>query len=312
MASDREGLEKYLMNADYTKQASLVIKAIPHIATEDVFALKGGTAINLFERDLPRLSVDVDLTYTAFEDRDTATRDINAALERISQRLKRFGIENRLTGTNVSRKIICTTPDAAIKIEPNFILRGTIFPTRKMSDSPSTQKLFGLAKINVLSRAELYGGKFCAALDRQHPRDLFDVAQFYASETLTDEIKTGFIALALCHNRPLHEILNPIIQDHRLLFDQQFAGMSDTPFSYEEHVATLEQLQHDILLSLTDKEKQHLIDFISLKSAPSEFGIPNLERLPAIAWKRKNLQTLKKSNPHKFEEQLVLLNALFN
>lgn len=53
-----------------------------------------------------------------------------------------------------------------------------------------------------------------AALDRQHPRDLFDVAQFYKTSTITDEIKSGFLALALGHNRPLHELLNPVLQDH--------------------------------------------------------------------------------------------------
>ena len=298
------------MTSNYAQQAALVIKAIPLIAKEDIFALKGGTAINLFELDMPRLSVDIDLTFTRITDRETAIVEINDALDRISKDLVQFGIPNRLSGTNVFRKIVCATQNASIKIEPNFILRGTAFNVRKLSASPKTQELFGAAKINVLSRAELYGGKFCAALDRQHPRDLFDVAQFYKTSTITDEIKSGFLALALGHNRPLHELLNPTLQDHEDIFNQQFAGMTDTPFSYQEHKDTFARLHKELLGSLTNADKQHLLDFVSLQGQPEDFGIPHLAELPAIIWKRKNLETLRQANPVKFAEQRELLKAV--
>ena len=298
------------MTSNYEQQAALVIKAIPLIAKEDIFALKGGTAINLFELDMPRLSVDIDLTFIRITDRETAIAEINEALDRISKDLLRFGIPNRLSGTSVSRKIVCATQNASIKIEPNFILQGTVFNVRKLSASPQTQELFGSAKINVLARAELYGGKFCAALDRQHPRDLFDVAQFYKTSTITDEIRSGFLALALGHNRPLHELLNPTLQDHEDIFNQQFAGMSDTPFSYQEHKDTFARLHEELLGSLTDEDKQHLLDFVSLNGQPEDFGIPHLAELPAIIWKRKNLETLRQANPAKFAEQRKLLETV--
>lgn len=298
------------MDSKYAKQAELVIQVMPHVSIEDCFALKGGTAINLFELDLPRISVDIDLTYTIITDWETTIREINAALERIAGRLTRVGIAAHLSGTNVSRKILCTTADAAIKIEPNFILRGTTLPTRRLSASPKTQALFGNAKMQVLSQPELFGGKFCAALDRQHPRDLFDVAQFYMTHTITEEFKRGFLTLALGHNRPLHELLNPILQDHREIFVQQFAGMSDTPFTYEEHEATFAHLRNDLLAALTSDDKQHLLDFVSLEGNPDDFGIDNLSRLPAIVWKQKNLDSLRRSNPEKFAEQRTLLEKL--
>ena len=47
----------------YRNQAQLLVDVLPYVAQQEVFALKGGTAINLFHRDLPRLSVDIDLTY---------------------------------------------------------------------------------------------------------------------------------------------------------------------------------------------------------------------------------------------------------
>ena len=102
------------MDSKYVKQAELVIKVIPVVAREDCFALKGGTAINLFELDLPRLSVDIDLTYTRITNRDTAIRDINIALERIAQRLMGIGVSAHLSGTPVSRKILCSTQEATI------------------------------------------------------------------------------------------------------------------------------------------------------------------------------------------------------
>ena len=171
------------MEARYLEQSRLVVEVLPFVAQEPQFALKGGTAINLFERDLPRLSVDIDLTFLPLTDRDTAIRDINAALSRICKSLdNRSGIVARLSGSEVSRKIICNRGDTTIKIEPNFILRSTVYPVRMMDDSPMAEEKLGYCRINVLSRAELYGGKFCAALDRQHPRDLFDVAQFFGGD----------------------------------------------------------------------------------------------------------------------------------
>lgn len=56
---------------------------VPFVATEKEFALKGGTAINLFIRDMPRLSVDIDLTYVPVADRATSLKAIDAGMKRI-------------------------------------------------------------------------------------------------------------------------------------------------------------------------------------------------------------------------------------
>ena len=301
------------MDDRYLKQATLVVRCIPAIAAEDCFAIKGGTAINLFELNLPRLSVDIDLTFARITDRPTAIREINAALTRIAERLQHERMDVAIRGSDVSRKLYCSDADTLIKIEPNFILRGNIYSTRQLSICDAISTLTQMdASMNVLSRAELYGGKFCAALDRQHPRDLFDVAQFYKTNTITEEIKSGFLALALGHNRPLHELLNPTLQDHEDIFNQQFAGMSDTPFSYQEHKDTFARLHEELLGSLTDDDKQHLLDFVSLSGQPEDFGIPHLAELPAIIWKRKNLETLQQSNPAKFAEQRKLLESVLD
>ncbi len=299
------------MDASYLRQAELVLRCIPAIAAEPCFAIKGGTAINLFELNLPRLSVDIDLTFLPVTDRATAIAEINAALQRIEKRLEARGIAVRSRGTDVSRKIACFANGAEIKIEPNFILRGAVYPVRVLELSPKMSEIVGVsAEMQVLSFKELYGGKVCAALDRQHPRDLFDVAQFYKAHSL-EEVKEGFLVLALGHNRPLHELLGPMIQEQSEIFDQQFAGMSDEPFSYNEHLATLERLMADVKGLFDDGDKRRLLDFVSRSGEENAWGIPHFGELPAIRWKRRNLESLRKSNPKKFAAQRESLERLF-
>ena len=301
------------MEERYIRQSELVVRCIPSIAEESCFAIKGGTAINLFELDLPRLSVDIDLTFLPVTDRDTAIREINAALVRIAERLKARGLVVRMRGTDVSRKMACFANGAEIKIEPNFILRGTVYPVRQLELAPKMSEIVGAsAEMAVLSRAELYGGKFCAALDRQHPRDLFDVAQFFGGGGTVDEVKGGFIALALGHNRPLHEILAPNMLDQSGTFTSQFAGMSDVPFTYDEHVATFRRLVADINASLTREDRERLVAFTALEADADVFGIPGLEKLPAIIWKRRNLTTLRRRDAKKFADNAKALENLFS
>ena len=299
------------MDSTYLRQAELVVRCIPAIAAEPCFAIKGGTAINLFELNLPRLSVDIDLTFLPVTDRVTAIAEISAALQRIEKRLEARGIAVRTRGTDVSRKIACFANGAEIKIEPNFILRGAVYPVRMLELSPKMSEIVRVsAEMQVLSFKELYGGKVCAALDRQHPRDLFDMAQFYKAHSL-EEVKEGFLVLALGHNRPLHELLGPVIQEQSEIFDQQFAGMSDEPFSYDEHLATLERLTADVKDLFDDGDKQRLLDFVSLSGEENAWGIPHFDELPAIRWKRHNLESLRKSNPRKFTAQRESLERLF-
>ncbi len=299
------------MDSAYLRQAELVVRCIPALAEEPCFAIKGGTAINLFELNLPRLSVDIDLTFLPVTDRATAIAEINAALQRIEKRLEARGVAVRTRGTDVSRKIACFANGAEIKIEPNFILRGAVYPVRMLELSPKMSEIVGVsAEMQVLSFKELYGGKVCAALDRQHPRDLFDMAQFYKSHSI-DEVKEGFLVLALGHNRPLHELLGPMIQEQREIFDQQFSGMSDEPFSYDAHRTTLERLTADVKSLFDDGDKQRLLDFVSLSGEENAWGIPHFDELPAIRWKRRNLESLRKSNPAKFTAQREALERLF-
>lgn len=203
-----------MISQSYILQADLLLQVIPHIAEEKALALKGGTAINLFLRNMPRMSVDIDLTYLPFDNRDTALSNISKALGRIKERIKKSlqeaTVSNHIVeGTDV--KLFVQTKNAQIKIEVNTITRGHLYPTRVLQAHETVQDEFKkFAAIQVVSNAELYGGKICAALDRQHPRDLFDVYLLFQESGFTEEVKNGFIIALVSHMRTMYEIIRTI------------------------------------------------------------------------------------------------------
>lgn len=155
--------------------------------------------------------------------------------------------------------------------------------------------------------AEIYGGKICAAVDRQHPRDLFDVRLLLDNEGLTEEIKTGFLVALISHMRPINELLNPTFLNQRNAFKTQFSGMSDIPFSYEEFEKTREELVSGIKAKLSAEDRKFLVSFKKANPIWEYFGIKNANGLPAVLWKLQNIERLKRENPKK---HLDLVNTL--
>jgi Domain of unknown function (DUF1814). len=298
------------MKKEYTDKVALLVETIPFIAKEPCFALKGGTAINLFYRDMPRLSVDIDLTYINFDDRNTAYMNINEALARIASTLTHNGFSAIIQGNGEEKKVIVSNRVASIKIEPNYTLRGCAYKPDLRSICESAEREYGFAEIQIISAAELYGGKICAALDRQHPRDLFDIQEILAFAEKEKNLMHGFLAMLLGHNRPVHELLHPKMKDQSEVFEKEFAGMTDTEFSYEDHVRLFGELVQFVQNGIAPY-KNFLLDFVALNPDFQSLGIPNVDRLPAIRWKLQNLEKLKKSNPDKFIEQHEKLLQLF-
>lgn len=292
----------------YRAQVKLLLRVLPYVAKETVFALKGGTAINLFVRELPRLSVDIDLTYLPFEDRGAALKGISEGLGRIKDSLLNSipNIEATLLPQSDGQeaKMSCKLAGAQIKIEVNTTIRGYLQEPRIMQVTDAVQSEFGLfAAINVVSLGELYGGKICAALDRQHPRDLFDVQKLFENEGLTEEIKNGFITALLGSNRPINEILRPNLQDQREAFNSQFSGMTNDPFSYEEFEATRELLVKKVNLSLTGNDRKLLVSFKQGEPEWSLCPLDGLQNMPSVKWKLQNVRKLLK-NAEKHKQQL--------
>ncbi|WP_257669099.1 nucleotidyl transferase AbiEii/AbiGii toxin family protein [Parapedobacter tibetensis] len=293
----------------YRSQVDLLLQVLPHVAKETTFALKGGTAINLFCREMPRLSVDLDLVYLPLDERESALKQIQQSLGNIRDRIK-----NSIRGISVTAspqvaghevKLNCQLRNVHVKIEVNATTRGHIFPTRLMQVTDTVQESFGkFAAINVVSSGELYGGKICAALDRQHPRDLFDVRLLLDDKDFNEDIRIGFLYFLLSHARPISEVMFPNYLDQRSAFDTQFAGMVDVPFSYDDYEEVRIKLVQQVDAMLTPDDRKFLMSFKAGDPNWSLFPIGSLEAFPSIKWKLANIRKLVATNPKKHEVQL--------
>jgi hypothetical protein len=298
---------------EYRRQAALLIRTIPLLAEETSFALKGGTAINLFVRDMPRLSVDIDLTYLPIADRATSLANIDAAMRRMAQRI-RTGMRGahvtaaKLNAEGVITKLFVEADGARIKIEVTPVLRGCVYDPETRSTSPAVEQEFGFAEIQIVSFADLYAGKLVAALDRQHPRDLFDVRDLLANEGIGEEIRKAFIVYILSHNRPVVEVLAPARLDISQEFRRGFEGMTEKPVTLEDLLRTREEFIGDVVGKMPHEHRRFLASFERGEPEWKFLGIPHAEQMPAIQWR---LHNLAKMDPKK-RQRLIdeLLKAL--
>lgn len=298
------------LSETYQRQVELLIAVMPFVAAETAFALKGGTAINLFIRDLPRLSVDIDLTYLPVQGRAESLVAIDEAMKRMAAaiavgvpRVKVAEVVNRREG--IVTKIAVQNPAAQIKIEVTPVLRGCAFAPEMRGVSARTEDRFGFAHIQVVSFADLYAGKIVAALDRQHPRDLFDVGQLLAKEGIDDNLRAAFIVYLISHDRPIAEVIAPRRKDITAEFLQSFDGMTEQPVTADALVAAREALIADIAGRMPDAHKRFLLGF---KRGTPDWSLLNLTGaadLPAVRWKQLNLNKL----PPAERERLVAVLA---
>ena len=297
----------------YYKQAKLMLESLPSVASEKCFALKGGTAINFFVRDMPRLSVDIDLTYLPIEDRPTSLQSITAALKRISAGIQKAIPdatiqEGLIKNTKVVVKLYVTRQDTQIIIEPNLTLRGTLFPTKKRTVSTEVAKSFeSSASITVVSDADLYGGKICAALDRQHPRDLYDIKLLLENEGITDEIRKGFVIYLAGHDQTMSQLLSPELKDLKVAYETQFQGMPMKPTTLAELLQARDDLIKLIKSSLTENERRFLLSLKEGRPAWNLAGVDGMQKLPAIQWK---LTNIKRMDPKHHRKSIDRLKAI--
>jgi hypothetical protein len=281
----------------YRRQAALLVRALPFVAAESCFALKGGTAINLFVRDLPRLSVDIDLTYIPLADRGSSLANIDAAMRRIAETIGRGlpGVRV-ITGTprgeDCITKLLVRAGGVQIKIEVTPVLRGCVYEPVMMRVSAPVEDQFGFAEIRVVSFADLYAGKLVAALDRQHPRDLFDVQDLLANEGISDDLRKAFIVYLLSHDRPMAEVLRPTRLDFATEFERGFAGMTERAVTLEELLQAREDLIDSIVGKMPPEHRRFLLSFKSGKPDWELLGLPGVEALPAVRWRLENLAKL--------------------
>jgi predicted nucleotidyltransferase component of viral defense system len=283
----------------YFEQAKLMLSILPIVGREKDFALKGGTALNFFHLNMPRLSVDIDLTFLPVKPRDETLKDITNSLSRISNSVERLfprcQIQKlKIKETNYTYKLIIKSQGSLVKIEPNLILRGSCYPSVLKPLCKSASDIFKMEmEIPVLSFADLYGGKICAALDRQHPRDIFDIKLLSDAGNLNEEISQAFVVYLASHNRPMSELLSPNFQDFRQAYENEFKGMSSIEVSYKELEKIRKELPSLIFSKLSKNERKFLL---SVKMGIPDFSllsISGLENLPAIKWKVENISRME-------------------
>jgi len=278
----------------YRRQVRLLVRVLPFVAEEACFALKGGTAINLFVRNMPRVSVDIDLTYVPVADRATSLCEIDAAMKRIAKR-----ITDGIPGAQVSsstiengkcvNKLLVRADKAQIKVEVTPVLRGCVYEPKMTRVSARVEEEFGYAEIQVVSFPDLYAGKMVAALDRQHPRDLFDIRDLLASEGIGEDLRRAFLVYLLSHNRPMAEVLAPTRLEIAEEFARGFEGMTETPVTVGELVQARETLISAITGQMPTEHRRFLISV--KRGAPdwSLAGVPGADALPAVRWRLENL-----------------------
>ncbi|WP_342349649.1 nucleotidyl transferase AbiEii/AbiGii toxin family protein [uncultured Nitrospira sp.] len=301
-------------NSPFTEQVRLLVTLLPHVARQDCFALKGGTAINLFVRNLPRLSVDIDLAYLPVEDRETSLAAIDCALQAIAgditraiPRVKVYG--KVLGGTAKWFKFVVDRDGVTVKIEVTPVIRGSVYSSQRREITSKAQAMFGYAQVQTLSFEDLYAGKLCAALDRQHPRDLFDVQLLLETEGITSRLKDAFLVYLLSHNRSMTELLAPRRKEIETVFQGEFSRMAIEPISQESLEATREELIAAVHRILTEEDRQFLLAVKRGDADWSQFPIADARRLPSVQWK---LHNLSRMDPLKRQKALnALERALY-
>ena len=302
------------MNQIYLDTARLLTQVAPLVFADKVFALKGGTAINLFVRDMPRLSVDLDLVFTNHRmAREEALAKINAAVKTAAERLKKRGFQTHVATVEDAgeTKLFVRRDKLQVKVEVNFVMRGTVHPVRQASLSAKAREVLQAdLELPLVSLEDLYGGKLVAALDRQHPRDLFDVMELLAHEGITPQIRRSFVIYLASHNRPIHEVLAPALRDISADYEGTFKGMTTETVELKALLEVRERMVKELQAGLDADERAFLISLARSKPEWWRLGVEHVAELPGVRWKLANLERLAKDNPKKLEAQARELESV--
>jgi predicted nucleotidyltransferase component of viral defense system len=299
------------MNKKYKKQVELLIKILPSVYKIKEFAVHGGTAINLFHKNMPRYSVDIDLTYLPLNDREQSSREINTRLLELKQYIEKTVVGIKITPKLDVWKLLCIKDGAMVKIEVNGIKRGVIGDIEVKWLCTKAQQEFDMACMaRIVPFTQLYGGKIAAALSRQHPRDLFDY-KLMEIESF-NEIKNGFMYSLLGSDKPIIETLRPNLLDQQKTLENQFKGMTDISFSYDDFEEARKNMIEKVTLMINDEDKEFLLSFEQGTPEWDKCCAGNLSKFPSVQWKLLNIENLKATKPKKHKIGVEKLIAFLN
>ncbi|NDV84910.1 nucleotidyl transferase AbiEii/AbiGii toxin family protein [Bacteroides sp. 51] len=287
------------MNELYKKQVTLLVRIMPSVYKIEDFAVHGGTAINLFHKNMPRYSVDIDITYIPIQERKESLKAINVHLVELKQMIEKTIPGIRITHKPDVWKLLCIKDGATVKIEVNGTKRGLIGRTEDKDLCAKAQSEFNMGcKARIVSFSELYGGKISAALSRQHPRDLFDCK--YMPLDSFEKVKDGLIFCLLGSDKPIIESLQPHPIDQQESLENQFKGMTDISFSYKDYESTRKELIVKINNGWTEDDKAFLLSFEQGTPEWNKCCVGDLSAYPSVKWKLQTILKLKETNSEKF------------
>jgi Nucleotidyl transferase AbiEii toxin, Type IV TA system len=304
------------MNKNHIDTVRLLLAISPAVFASGRFAMKGGTALNLFVQEMPRLSVDIDLVFVDHRpDRQAALQVIAQELATVQAALTGNGYRAHLPanaeGDDV--KLVVSNGAAQVKVEVNFVFRGTALPLETRSLVAAAQDLFTTdLTVPVLATAELYGSKLVAAMDRQHPRDIFDVMHMLDHFGWQAAIVDCFVVYLAGHNRPVHEVLFPKTKALEPAFTNEFAGMTRDTIELDRLVKMQVRMLQQLPQQLTPAHREFLLSLVQGDPAWELMPMQHLRELPAVKWKLMNLAKLKKSSAKRFAAQTELLAMRFD
>jgi predicted nucleotidyltransferase component of viral defense system len=304
------------VNDEYLNTVRLLLAITPAVFQSPRFAMKGGTALNLFVQNLPRLSVDIDVvfvdhTLSRSEALKAIASDLAGAKSAITDMGFRAALPTTKTGDDV--KLLVEVNGARVKVEVNFVFRGTLLPVIRTRLAEAAQDLFTTdIEVPMLDRSELYGSKLVAAMDRQHPRDMFDLMKMLELLGWQESFIDCFVAYLAGHNRPVHEVLFPRKLPLEPTFTNEFAGMTREPIELGQLERTQQRLIDELPRALTSTHREFLLSLVRAEPRWELMPFRNLAELPAMQWKLLNLQKLRSRNPARFKEQYEALASSLN
>jgi predicted nucleotidyltransferase component of viral defense system len=301
------------MNQTYVETVRLLLAVAPQVFASGRLGLKGGTALNLFVQDMPRLSVDIDVVFLDHTvPRDEAIAAIGDELARVKAALESMSLTVTMPANQDGEEVKLVVSDAGsqVKVEVNQVFRGTVLPAEKRELVAAAQDLFTTTiTLPVLAASELYGSKLVAAFDRQHPRDWFDVLLLRQRDGLTTEVAECFVAYLAGHNRPVHEVLFPTIKPMQPVYDAEFIGMTREEIPLAELEKTRSDTLSELPKLLTANQRAFLLSLVRAEPRWELMPFKQLPELPAVRWKLQSLEKLRTKNKRKFADQHEQLEA---
>jgi predicted nucleotidyltransferase component of viral defense system len=296
----------------FKEQVDLLITVMGYMPWDQCFALKGGTALNLFYADMPRLSVDIDLVYLPLNSREEALKEMKSVLTHYKEKLNKSGLHAQMTegsGDNPVGKLVVSRGRASIKIEPNTVMRGTFYPVETKTLSSEASAYFQQeVDVACLGFLELMAGKLVAMLDRQHPRDIFDMMHFLKSGNSLKSITDIFVAYLAQANRPFSELLKPNLKDIEQVFKSNFEGMTREKVSLDELIAYRGEIIEQLPGLLRENYKGLLISIMEDRPKWEKLPFKNIGDYPGVQWK---LINIRKMPINRVKEEIRLIDAVF-